>query len=27
VRTAKETFAIVLTRTMSGDYRATQLAR
>jgi TonB family protein len=27
VRTAKETFAIVLTRTKSGDYRATQLAR
>jgi long-chain acyl-CoA synthetase len=26
-RTAKETFAIVLTRTKSGDYRATQLAR
>jgi hypothetical protein len=27
VRTAKEAFAIVLTRTKSGDYRATQLAR
>lgn len=27
VRTAKEAFAIVLTRTNSGDYRATQLAR
>lgn len=27
VRTAKETFAIVLTRTKSGEYRATQLAR
>ena len=27
VRTTKETFAIVLTRTNSGDYRATQLAR
>lgn len=27
VRTAKETFAVVLTRTKSGDYRATQLAR
>jgi len=27
VRTAKETFAIVLTRTKSGDYRASQLAR
>ncbi|HWU88882.1 MAG TPA: TonB family protein [Kofleriaceae bacterium] len=27
VRTAKESFAIVLTRTKSGDYRATQLAR
>jgi hypothetical protein len=27
VRTAKATFAVVLTRTNSGDYRATQLAR
>jgi outer membrane biosynthesis protein TonB len=27
VRTAKESFALVLTRTPSGDYRATQLAR
>lgn len=27
VRTAKETFAVVLTRTTSGEYRATQLAR
>jgi len=27
VRTAKESFAVVLTRTKSGDYRATQLAR
>lgn len=27
VRTRKESFAIVLTRTKSGDYRATQLAR
>ena len=27
VRTQKESFAIVLTRTKSGDYRATQLAR
>jgi len=27
VRTAKETFAVVLTKTKSGDYRATQLAR
>jgi len=27
VRTAKETFAVVLTRTKSGDYRASQLAR
>lgn len=27
VRTAKEAFAIVLTRTKSGDYRATQLSR
>jgi len=27
VRTAKEAFAVVLTRTKSGDYRATQLAR
>jgi outer membrane biosynthesis protein TonB len=27
VRTAKEAFALVLTRTKSGDYRATQLAR
>ncbi|HEX4419477.1 MAG TPA: energy transducer TonB [Kofleriaceae bacterium] len=27
VRTAKEAFAVVLTRTPSGDYRATQLAR
>jgi hypothetical protein len=27
VRTAKETFAVVLTRTKSGEYRATQLAR
>lgn len=27
VRTQKETFAIVLTRTKSGEYRATQLAR
>ena len=27
VRTAKETFAVVLSRTKSGDYRATQLAR
>jgi TonB family protein len=27
VRTAKATFAVVLTRTPSGDYRATQLAR
>ncbi|HEU0036760.1 MAG TPA: TonB family protein [Kofleriaceae bacterium] len=27
VRTAKETFAVVLTRTKSGDYRATQIAR
>jgi TonB family protein len=27
VRTAKESFAVVLTRTPSGDYRATQLAR
>ena len=27
VRTAKESFAVVLTRTNSGDYRATQLAR
>ncbi len=27
VRTAKEQFAVVLTRTKSGDYRATQLAR
>jgi TonB family protein len=27
VRTAKETFAVVLTRTNSGEYRATQLAR
>src|SRR4029077_4065800 len=26
-RTAKEAFAVVLTRTKSGDYRATQLAR
>jgi hypothetical protein len=27
VRTEKETFAVVLTQTKSGDYRATQLAR
>jgi TonB family protein len=27
VRTAKEVFAVVLTKTNSGDYRATQLAR
>jgi TonB family protein len=27
IRTAKETFAVVLTRTKSGDYRASQLAR
>ena len=27
VRTTKEAFAIVLTRTKSGEYRATQLAR
>ena len=27
VRTSKESFAVVLTRTKSGDYRATQLAR
>jgi hypothetical protein len=27
IRTAKESFAVVLTRTKSGDYRATQLAR
>jgi hypothetical protein len=27
VRTAKESFAVVLTRTPSGDYRATQIAR
>jgi hypothetical protein len=27
VRTAKEAFALVLTKTKSGDYRATQLAR
>jgi hypothetical protein len=27
VRTGKEAFAVVLTRTNSGDYRATQLAR
>jgi TonB family protein len=27
IRTAKEAFAVVLTRTPSGDYRATQLAR
>lgn len=27
VRTAKEAFAVVLTRTKSGEYRATQLAR
>jgi outer membrane biosynthesis protein TonB len=27
VRTAKEAFAVVLTRTVSGEYRATQLAR
>jgi hypothetical protein len=27
VRTAKEAFAVVLSRTKSGDYRATQLAR
>jgi TonB family protein len=27
VRTAKESFAIVLTRTKSGEYRATQIAR
>jgi len=27
VRTAKEVFAVVLTRTNSGEYRATQLAR
>jgi TonB family protein len=27
IRTAKETFAVVLTRTKSGDYRATQIAR
>ncbi|HEU4730002.1 MAG TPA: energy transducer TonB [Kofleriaceae bacterium] len=27
VRTAKESFAVVLTRTKSGEYRATQLAR
>ena len=27
VRTQKESFAVVLTRTKSGDYRATQLAR
>lgn len=27
VRTAKEAFAVVLTRTKSGDFRATQLAR
>lgn len=27
VRTSKEAFAVVLTRTKSGDYRATQLAR
>jgi len=27
VRTAKEAFAVVLTRTKSGDYRATQIAR
>jgi hypothetical protein len=27
VRTAKEAFAVVLTRTTSGEYRATQLAR
>jgi hypothetical protein len=27
VRTAKEAFAVVLTRTKSGEYRANQLAR
>jgi hypothetical protein len=27
VRTTKEQFAVVLSRTKSGDYRATQLAR
>ncbi len=27
IRTAKESFAVVLTRTKSGEYRATQLAR
>jgi len=27
VRTEKETFAVVLTQTKSGEYRATQLAR
>jgi hypothetical protein len=27
VRTTKEAFAVVLTRTKSGEYRATQLAR
>jgi len=27
VQTTKEAFAVVLTRTKSGDYRATQLAR
>jgi hypothetical protein len=27
VRTAKETFAVVLTRTKSGEYRASQVAR
>jgi hypothetical protein len=27
IRTAKEAFAVVLTKTKSGDYRATQLAR
>ncbi len=27
IRTAKETFAVVLTRTKSGDYRASQIAR
>ena len=27
IRTAKESFAVVMTRTKSGDYRATQIAR
>ena len=27
VRTTKESFAIVLTKTKSGDWRATQIAR